>query len=119
MPPPALAAVVLSAMPVAAVVSAICPLVAAAVLLPGLAGAVERQGRVGHFLHAVVADFGEPDFDGLGFGAGDGLNNAQERGGFGAIGFALFTVRGGQFELYDFLVRLLGARLLCQLALEV
>jgi hypothetical protein len=89
------------------------------VLLPGLAGAVEREGGVGHLLHALVAHLGQPEFDGLGFGAGDGLDNAQQRGGFGAIGFALLAVCRGQFQLYDFLVRLPGARLLRQLALEV
>ena len=47
------------------------PLVAAAVLLPGLAGTVKGQGGVSHFLHALVADLGQPEFDGFGSGAGD------------------------------------------------
>ena len=52
-------------------------------------------------------------------GAGDRLDDAQQAGCFGAIGFALFAVCRGQFQLYDFLVRLPGARLLRQLAPEV
>lgn len=36
------------------------PLVAAAMLLPSVAGAVERQGWVSYFLHPLVAYFGQP-----------------------------------------------------------
>ena len=53
------------------------PLVAAAMLLPHLAGTVEGQSRVGHFLHPLVTDFGQPEFDRLGFGAGDALDEAE------------------------------------------
>jgi hypothetical protein len=54
----------------------------------------------------LVADLGKPELDGFGFGARDGLDDAQQRGGFGALGFALLAVCRCQFELYDFLVRL-------------
>src|SRR5450830_1463682 len=50
------------------------PLVAAAVLLPGLASPVNGQGGVRHLLHALVTHLGQPELDGLGFGAGDGLD---------------------------------------------
>lgn len=53
-------------------------MVTAAALLPGLAGAVERQGEGGHFLHALVADLGQPALDGFGFGAGDGLDSSEQ-----------------------------------------
>ena len=74
------------------------PLVAAAMLLPGGAGAFEGTGGVGHFLHPLVADAGEPEFDRLGLGAGNALDEAQEGLGIGDVGEAHFTVVGGQFE---------------------
>ena len=53
------------------------PLVAATMFLPGGAGAFEAEGGVGHFLHPFVADFGEPQLDRLGLGAGDALDETQ------------------------------------------
>ena len=53
------------------------PLVAAAVLLPRFARAIQRKRRVGQFLHALVACLGESKLDGFGFGAGDGLDKTQ------------------------------------------
>ena len=83
------------------------PLVAAAELLPGLARAVERLGRVGDFLHPLVAHLGQPQLDGLGLGAGDGLHQTQKGLRAGAVGLTLLAVRRRQFQLYDFSVRLL------------
>ncbi len=48
------------------------PLVAAALLLPGFADAVERQCRVSNFPHAFVSHFGKPQLDGLGLRTKDG-----------------------------------------------
>lgn len=47
------------------------------------------------------------------------MHDAQQRLCGGAIGFALLTVWRDQLQLYDFLVRLLGASLLSQFALEI
>lgn len=52
------------------------PFLAAAVFLPCFTHALEGLGRVGHFLQALVTDFGEPECDGLGFWAWNGLNQA-------------------------------------------
>ena len=68
------------------------PLVTAAMLLPGLAGAVERQGWVGHFLHTLIAHLGQPELDRLSFGTGDGLDDAQQAFCIGHIGEPLFAV---------------------------
>jgi len=95
------------------------PFFAAAVLLPSLAGTVQRKRRVGHFLHALVAHIGQPELDRLSLGAGDALHDAQQRGGVGAIRQTQLAVRTGHFQLYDFLVRLLRPRLLCQLAFQI
>ena len=70
------------------------PLVAAPMLLPGLTGSVQRQGRIGQLLHAFIADLGQPQLDGLGLGAGDGLDDAEQTFCSGAIGVALLAVRG-------------------------
>ena len=37
------------------------------------------------FLDALVADFGQPAFEGLGFGTGDGLDEAEEAFGVPAL----------------------------------
>lgn len=63
-------------------------------VLPYLTRPVQRQGRIGHLLHALIAHLGEPEFNGLGLGAGDELHQAQKGRGLGAIGGALFAVRG-------------------------
>ncbi|MDZ7865063.1 hypothetical protein [Acidovorax sp.] len=68
------------------------PLVAAAMLLPGLAGAVQRKGRIGQLLHALVTHLGQPELDGLCLGAGDGLHNAQQSFCGGTVGEALFSI---------------------------
>ncbi len=70
------------------------PLVAATMFLPGGAGAFEGAGRVGHLLHPLVTDFGEPQFDGLGLGAGDALDEAQQGLGIGDIGKVALAVSG-------------------------
>ena len=41
------------------------------------AGALGGEFGVFDFLHAFVADFGEPAFERLGFGAGDGLDQTE------------------------------------------
>jgi hypothetical protein len=69
-----------------------------AMLLPGLARAVQRQRGVGHFLHAFGAHFGQPQFDGLGFGAGDGLDQAQQAFGGGYVCQVIFAVSRWQFQ---------------------
>jgi len=48
--------------------------------------------------------FGKPEFDGF---------------GFGTVGFTLLAICCLQFELYDFLVRLLGPGFLGELSLQV
>jgi hypothetical protein len=53
------------------------PFGAAALFLPRLAGADERPGGVGHFLHSLVADLRQPEFDGFGLGAGDALDEGR------------------------------------------
>ena len=74
------------------------PLVAAAMFLPGDAGAFESAGGVGHFLHPLVADFGQPEFDRLGLGAGNALDEAQQGLGIGDVGEALFPVSRRHFS---------------------
>ena len=71
------------------------PFFAAAMLLPCRPRTVERQSGVGHFLHALIAHLGQPELDGLGFGAGHRLDDAQERGCFSAIGFTLLAICSG------------------------
>ena len=51
-----------------------------------------------NFLEALVADFGEPTFEGLGLGRGDGLNEAEKLLGIGNVGHPLFAVCGGHFQ---------------------
>ena len=75
------------------------PFVAAAMLLPGGAGTFEGAGGVGHFLHPLVAGFGKPEFDRLGFGTGNALNEAQQGFDIGHVGEVAFAVGGGQFQL--------------------
>lgn len=75
------------------------PLVAAAMLLPGLARAVQRQGRIGHFLHTLVARFGQPQLDGLGLGARHGLHQAQQGFGGGHVGKPLLAVGSEHLQL--------------------
>lgn len=75
------------------------PLLAAPVLLPGGAGAIQRQARVGHFLHPLVAHLRQPQLDRLGLGAGHRLHQAQQGFGGGDIGQALLAVLGGHFQL--------------------
>jgi hypothetical protein len=70
-------------------------LIAATELLPVLTSTVEGKAGVGGFLHAFVAGFGEPEFDGFGFGAGDGLDEAEEGFGSGAVCEAFFAVGCG------------------------
>jgi hypothetical protein len=53
------------------------PLLAAAMLLPSGSGAFERESRVGHFLHPLVAGAGKPKFDWFGFRAGNTLDEPQ------------------------------------------
>lgn len=75
------------------------PLRAAALFLPGLAGAIEGTGRIGEFLHAFVADFCEPEFDGFGFGTGDALDEAEEGFGSGDGGLVILPVGCGHLQL--------------------
>jgi len=91
------------------------PLGAAALCLPGLAGAGQRPGGVGHFLHPLVADFGQPKLDRFGLGAGDALDEAQQCLGGGNVGEITFAVGGGHFQLVTIrhqLTALLGQPLL-------
>lgn len=75
------------------------PLLAAPVLPPVFPGAVEGTGRITHVLDALVADFGQPELDRLGLGAGNRLDNAQQGLGIGHIGEAGFAIGGGHFRL--------------------
>ena len=75
------------------------PLLAAAMFLPGGAGAFEGAGGVGHLLHPLVTDFGQPEFDRLGLGAGNALDEAKQGLGIGNIGEVAFAVGSGQFQL--------------------
>ena len=50
------------------------------------------------FLEALVADFGEPAFEGLGLGGWDGLDETQKLFRISDIGHALFAVGGGHFQ---------------------
>jgi hypothetical protein len=43
-------------------------------------------------LHAFVAHLGQPELDGLGLGAGNGLHQAQQGFGGGDVGEALFAI---------------------------
>ena len=74
------------------------PLVAAPELLPGLAGAVECLRRVCDLLHALVTYLGQPQLDGFGLGTGDGLHQAQQALGGGAVGQVVLAVCSGQFQ---------------------
>ena len=71
------------------------PLFAATIFLPSGAGAFEGASGVGHFLHALVADLGQPKFDGLSFGAGNTLHKAQQSFDIGDIGEVILPVGGG------------------------
>ena len=71
------------------------PLVAAAMFLPSGAGAFERKRGIGHFLHPLVADFGEPELDRFGFRAWNALDEAQQGLGIGNVGKVAFAVGGG------------------------
>ncbi|MEI2746229.1 MAG: hypothetical protein V9G22_12710 [Ottowia sp.] len=77
------------------------PLVAAALLLPGLAGTVQRLGGVGNLLHTLVAHLGQPQLDGLGLGAGHGLHQAQQGLGGGAVGQIAFCRRRRAISVGD------------------
>ena len=75
------------------------PFGAATLLLPRLAGAGERPGGVGHFLHPLVADLGQPKLDRFGLGTGNALDEAQKGFSRGRVGEITFAVGGGQFQL--------------------
>ena len=61
------------------------PVVGAAFGLVEGAGAFGSEFGVLDLLDTFVADFGQPAFEGLGLGAGDGLDDAEEAFGVGAI----------------------------------
>lgn len=65
---------------------------------PEFTGAVQGQGRVGQFLHAFVAHLGQPELDGLGLGAGNGLDQAEEGFRGGDIGEVLLAIRSGELQ---------------------
>jgi hypothetical protein len=46
--------------------------------LPSDTGAFKGTGGVRHLLHPLVTDFGQPEFDRLGLGAGNTLDEAQQ-----------------------------------------
>ena len=50
----------------------------------------------------VLADLGQPEFDRLSLGAGDALDEAQQRLGGGRVGEIIFPVGGGHFQLATF-----------------
>ena len=77
------------------------------------------QLRVFYFLHPLVTHLRQPAFERFRFGRRDGLNDTEQGFRIGAIGIPLFSVGRGKFQPYDFFVRLLRARLLSQLPLEV
>ena len=74
------------------------PLVTATVFLPGGASAFEGERGIGNFLHPLVADFGQPEFDRFGFRAGHTLDEPQQGLGSGDIGEVVFAVGGRQFQ---------------------
>ena len=63
-------------------------------LKPEFTGAVHAEAGVGKLLHALVTHFGQPQLDGLGLGAGDGLDDTQQALCGGDIGEALLAVCG-------------------------
>ena len=75
------------------------PLLAASVLLPSGAGAFEGKRGIGHFLHPLVTDLGEPELDRLRLGAGHALDEPQQSLCVGDVGEAHFAVVSGQFQL--------------------
>ena len=75
------------------------PLLATSMSLPGFAGAVQRERRIGHLLHAFIAHLGQPQLDGLGLRAGHGLHKAQQGFGCGYVGQPLPAITRGHFQL--------------------
>ena len=75
------------------------PFGAAALFLPGVAGAGKRTGGIGHFLHPLIANPGKPEFDGFGLGAGHALDEAQQGLGGGRVSEALFAILRRHFQL--------------------
>ncbi len=63
------------------------PIVGIALGLVKRAGALGGEFRVFNLLHAFVAYFGQPAFERLGLGAGNGLDEAENAFGVGAIQF--------------------------------
>ena len=60
---------------------------------------LQPKGRIGNLLEALIAHLGKPELDGLRFGAGNGLNQPEQRLRVGYIGESLFSVFRGQFQL--------------------
>jgi hypothetical protein len=69
------------------------PVVGVALVLVELAHALLGEFGVFDLLHALVSDLREPTLEGFGFGAGDGLDDAE--GGFGTNGLG-FPTNGGR-----------------------
>jgi hypothetical protein len=67
---------------------------AAAVLLPQFPGAIQRQGGICQFLHALMSDLRQPELYRLGLGAGDGLDQPQEGFGGGHVREVMLAICG-------------------------
>ena len=57
-----------------------------------------QQVTLAGFLDALSADLSQPLFKGLGLGAGDRLDDTQQRFGISGIRFASFPVKGAHFQ---------------------
>jgi hypothetical protein len=67
------------------------PLVGAALLLPGFAGAVEGEGWVGELLDAFLPNLGQPTLKRLRFRRWNRLNQTQDSGNVPALKFLFAT----------------------------
>ncbi len=78
------------------------PLIAVAERAILLAHAVGGKLRILHLLQAFAPDLGQPLFERLGLGAGNALDDAQQRLLIGCVGQALLAVRRFHFQLLTF-----------------
>ena len=69
------------------------PVFRVAFLLVNLPHPLGREFGVFDFLQTLVADLGEPEFEGLGLGRGDGLDEAEESLCVGSADGANFPIR--------------------------
>ena len=78
------------------------PFAAVSLLEIGFQCAVNRQFRIDRFFYALPTDLRQPELERLGFGRGNGLNDAKELFRVGYIGVVAFPVCRTHFQLTTF-----------------